>query len=133
MARIRLGVYLEENGPKLGRGKIELLKAVRDEGSISAAARSMGMAYRHAWCLLDELNRSFEEPVITSQMGGPRGGGARLTAWGEELVERFETMNRIATASVEPHLRALEARLAGRPRIRARSPVRRRTAARTVR
>jgi len=114
VARIRLGVYLEENGPKLGRGKIELLKAVRDRGSISAAARSMGMAYRHAWCLLDELNRSFSDPVITSTMGGPRGGGARITAWGEELVERFEAMNQIATESVEPHLRALEAHLADR-------------------
>lgn len=120
MARIRLGVYLEENGPKLGRGKIELLKAVRDRGSISAAARSMGMAYRHAWCLLDELNRSFSEPVITSTMGGPRGGGARITAWGEELVERFEAMNQIATDSVALHLRALEAHLAGRRSPRAR-------------
>ena len=114
MARIRLGVYLEENGPKLGRGKIELLKAVRDRGSISAAARSMGMAYRHAWCLLDELNRSFSEPVITSKMGGPRGGGARITAWGEELAERFDAMNQIATDSLEPHLRAREAHLVGR-------------------
>ncbi len=120
MARIRLGVYLEENGPKLGRGKIELLKAIRDQGSISAAARSMGMAYRHAWCLLDELNRSFSEPVITSTMGGPRGGGARITAWGEELVERFEAMSQIATDSVEPHLRALEAHLASRRAPRAR-------------
>ncbi len=114
MARIRLGVYLAEKGPKLGRGKIELLKAVRDQGSISGAARSMGMAYRHAWCLLDELNRSFAEPVITSKPGGPRGGGARITAWGEELVVRFEAMNRIATESVEPHLRALESHLVGR-------------------
>jgi molybdate transport system regulatory protein len=112
-------VYLEENGPKLGRGKIELLKAVRDHGSISAAARSMGMAYRHAWCLLDELNRSFREPVITSTMGGPRGGGARITAWGEELVERYEAMNRIAMDSVEPHLRALESHLADRRSSRA--------------
>lgn len=40
----------------------------------------MGMSYRHAWILLDELNRSFEEPVILSAMGGPRGGGAKLTS-----------------------------------------------------
>ncbi len=126
MSRIRLGVYLEEGGPKLGRGKIRLLEAVRAHGSISAAARAMGMAYRHAWVLIDELNRSFREPVVISTMGGRRGGGARLTPWGEELVERFDAMDRIAAESVESHLRALEARLAGprrrgaskRPRVR---------------
>lgn len=116
MSRIRLGVYLEDGGPKLGRGKIRLLEAVRIHGSISAGARAMGMAYRHAWILIDELNRSFREPVVVSTTGGRRGGGARLTAWGEELVERFDAMDRIAAQSVEAHLRALEARLASPPR-----------------
>ncbi len=114
MPRIRLGVYLQETGPKLGRGKIELLKAVRERGSISAAARSMGMAYRHAWLLLDELNRSFTDPVIASTSGGPRGGGARLTPWGAELVEWYEEVDRLAAKSVAVHLRALEAHLPAR-------------------
>lgn len=114
MARIRFGVYLDKDGPKLGPGKIELLRAVREHGSISAAARSMGMAYRHAWLLLDELNRVFAEPVISSTTGGPGGGGAQLTAWGAELIERFEQMTRLATSSVDEHLAALQARLAVR-------------------
>ncbi len=120
MSRIRLGVYLDEQGPKLGRGKIRLLEAVRAHGSISAGARAMGMAYRHAWVLIDELNRTFAEPVVLSTMGGRRGGGAQLTVWGEELVERFAEMDRIASASVESHLQALDAHLA-HPRRRAAS------------
>jgi molybdate transport system regulatory protein len=105
-------VYLQDDGPKIGRGKIQLLKAVRDHGSIAAAARSMGMAYRHAWLLLDELNRSFLEPVITSKTGGQSGGGAVLTDWGIALVDRFEEMERIAMASVAEHLEALDAQVA---------------------
>lgn len=112
MARIRFGVYLEEGGPKIGRGKIRLLKAIGEHGSISAAARSMGMAYRHAWLLLDELNRSFSEPVLHSKTGGPSGGGAELTQWGRELIERFEEMEQLADASVASHLEALDARRA---------------------
>lgn len=113
--RMRFGIYLDENGVKLGRGKMRLLEAVRDEGSISAAARSMGMAYRHAWILLDELNRSFREPVVVSSAGGRQGGGARLTGWGEELLERFAQMDRLAAGAIAGHLRVLEARRARPP------------------
>lgn len=110
MAQLRLGVYIHQDGPKLGRGKVQLLEAIRDQGSISAAARSMGMAYRHAWVLLDELNRCFAEPVIEASTGGPRGGGARLTPWGEELIERFDAMEQAAQDAIADHVGALEAR-----------------------
>src|SRR5882762_3846234 len=57
-------------GRAIGHGKVRLLEAVRDHGSISAAGRSMGMSYRRAWLLLDELNHIFEEPVIDAKHGG---------------------------------------------------------------
>lgn len=110
--RIRLGIDLREGGPKLGRGKVQLLLAIREHGSLSAAARSMGMSYRHAWILIDELNRSFEDPVIESTMGGPHGGGARLTPWGEELIDRFLAMQKAAEAALADHIRALESHAA---------------------
>lgn len=110
--RIRLGIDLREGGPKLGRGKVQLLLAIREHGSLSAAARSMGMSYRHAWILIDELNRSFEEPVIVSTMGGPHGGGAQLTPWGEEIIDRFRAMEKAAEAALADHIRALEAHAA---------------------
>lgn len=116
MARVRLGIYLDDDGPKLGRGKVRLLRAIREHGSISAAARSMGMAYRHAWVMVDELNRCFAEPVVESTVGGQKGGGARVTAWGEELIERFDEMERLADRSLARHLRGLERRLARRKR-----------------
>lgn len=117
MARLRLGIYLADDGPKLGRGKVRLLRAIHAEGSISAAARAMGMAYRHAWMMVDELNRCSAEPVVAATVGGKRGGGAALTPWGEELIERFEEMERVANRSIGPLLGALERRLAN-----ARSP-----------
>ncbi len=119
MARIRFGIYLGDDGPKLGHGKIALLRAIREHGSISAAARSMRMSYRHAWLMLDELNAAFDEPVIESSVGGAQRGGASLTGWGEELIARFEEMEQAATASLDGHLEGLDARLAGEPRPRA--------------
>jgi molybdate transport system regulatory protein len=120
LARIRIGIDIQKDGPKLGHGKVHLLKAIRDYGSISAAARSMEMSYRHAWVLLDELNRCFAEPVIRSTMGGSNGGGAKLTAWGEELIVHFEEMERIASQSIDAHLEQLEARLVKRKKSPAR-------------
>lgn len=114
MARVRLRIYLGEAGHKLGPGKIRLLEAIGEHGSISAAARSMGMAYRHAWVLVDELNRCFDEGVVVAAAGGREGGGATLTAWGEEVVERFRRMETTAREAIREDLDALDARLARR-------------------
>lgn len=96
MARIKIAVYLSDNEHKLGPGKMRLLETIGSCGSISAAARSMGMAYRHAWELVDDLNRCFATPVVTLSVGGRDGGGAKLTPWGRELVERFHRMEAAA-------------------------------------
>ena len=72
----------------VGPGKVELLEAIGATGSISGAARSLGMSYRRAWLLVDTMNRCFEEAVVTAETGGSRGGGARITPLGEEVVRR---------------------------------------------
>jgi len=108
MARVRLGLYLD--GHKLGPGKVALLEAIREHGSISAAARSMGMAYRHAWELVDDLNACFDEPVVVASAGGRDGGGARLTPLGDEVIRRFHGMEAAARRAVRRDLEALEAR-----------------------
>ena len=72
------GSTLIDEGP----GKIDLLRAVSETGSISAAARVIGMSYKRAWFLIDTLNRGFGEPVVEALAGGNGGGGARLTASG---------------------------------------------------
>jgi molybdate transport system regulatory protein len=109
MARVRLRIYLADEHA-LGPGKVELLEAVREHGSISAAARSMEMAYRHAWVLIDAMNRCFGAPLVATATGGRAGGGAVLTALGEEVVRRFRSMEQRAGRLLAADLAALEAR-----------------------
>lgn len=73
----------------VGPGKIELLEAVREHGSISAAARSLDMSYRRAWLLIDELNQSLKSPATVSEQGGQSGGGCTLTPVGESIVRLY--------------------------------------------
>ena len=93
---------------RVGPGKIRLLELIRSTGSISAAARQMEMSYRRAWLLVDELNRLFGAPVVTTQLGGSHGGGAALTALGTDLVTRFRALERAAEPLVAEHLGPLE-------------------------
>ncbi len=112
MARVRLRIYLGEDEHKLGPGKVQLLEAIREHGSISAAARSMGMAYRHAWELVDDLNRCFQSPVVAASTGGRAGGGAEITPLGEELIRRFHAMEKATRRAIGRDLDALDAKLA---------------------
>ncbi|MFK0207360.1 winged helix-turn-helix domain-containing protein [Agrobacterium sp. NPDC090283] len=81
-------------GERLGHGKIELMELIVETGSISAAGRAMDMSYRRAWLLVDALNHMFRQPVIESQRGGKQGGGAALTAFGTEVLERYRGMEK---------------------------------------
>ncbi len=85
---------------RLGRGKIMLLSRIIETGSISAAGRSMDMSYRRAWMLVDTMNRMFAIPVVESQRGGKQGGGAVVTAFGEELLARFRKMEAKAREAI---------------------------------
>ncbi len=73
----------------LGYGRIVLLERIKKLGSISAAARSMGMGYRHAWRLVASMNKEAPTPLVTTSAGGKGGGGAWLTPAGEEAIEVF--------------------------------------------
>jgi molybdate transport system regulatory protein len=76
----------------VGPGKIRLLELIAETGSISAAGRAMGMSYRRAWLLVDELNRLFKHKVATTTLGGKSGGGAALTAFGRSLVAEYRAI-----------------------------------------
>jgi molybdate transport system regulatory protein len=93
----------------IGPGKVLLLEAIRDTGSISQAGRSLGMSYRRAWLLVDDMNRCFREPVVTAQPGGSQGGGAALTAFGIEVIQKYRAIETEATAAAKPQLNDLEA------------------------
>ena len=74
----------------IGIGKIKLLQLVGEIGSISGAARQMGMNYRRAWSLLDSMQSGFAEPLLLTERGGKGRGGASLTPLAEELISRYE-------------------------------------------
>jgi molybdate transport system regulatory protein len=84
----------------LGPGKVELLEAIARTGSISAAARSMGMSYRRAWLLVDTVNRCFKDDLVITSTGGRGGGGAVVTPLGEEVLQRYRAMEKKAEKSV---------------------------------
>lgn len=75
---------------QVGPGKIELLRRIDREKSIAAAARSMGMSYRRAWLLIDELNQMFHDPVVATHVGGNVRGGANLTEFGSRLIRSYD-------------------------------------------
>lgn len=87
---VRFRMRIRKGGTvALGPGKVELLEAVREHGSISAAARSLDMSYRRAWLLIDELNQSLKSPATVSEQGGQSGGGCVLTPVGENIVRLY--------------------------------------------
>ncbi|WP_244132209.1 winged helix-turn-helix domain-containing protein [Burkholderia pyrrocinia] len=91
----------------LGPGKVALLEAVREHGSISAAARSLKMSYRRAWLLMDELNRSLKSPATVSEHGGQSGGGSVLTPVGEEIIRLYRGIEERAYAACADEIAAL--------------------------
>jgi molybdate transport system regulatory protein len=109
MARLRISIVLE-SGARIGPGKAKLLESIRDTGSISAAARDMGMSYKRAWLLLDSMNQAFTEPVVTAAPGGSGGGGATLTPFGAEVLERYRHVHDRAAAMAVDDMAALARR-----------------------
>src|SRR6266705_6640221 len=83
----------------VGPGKVDLLEAIASTGSITAAARQLGMSYRRAWLLVDTMNRCFKNPVVDAETGGTRGGGTRLTAVGAEALQRYRRIEKLAASA----------------------------------
>jgi molybdate transport system regulatory protein len=107
MARLTLRVELERD-EAVGPGKVRLLELIAEHGSISAAGRAMNMSYRRAWLLVDELNHIFSRKLVAKMHGGTQGGGAVLTPFGREVIERYRAIERVAASAAAPHLRALQ-------------------------
>jgi molybdate transport system regulatory protein len=109
MAETRLSIRLDlTSGDRIGPGKVALLEAIRDSGSISAGARQVGMSYRRAWLLVEEINAALEEPAVTGVTGGRRGGGAVVTPVGERIIKIYRAIEASARKSVTGEFRAVE-------------------------
>src|SRR4051812_20131275 len=106
MAQVRISLVFD-SGVRIGPGKARLLESIRDTGSISAPAREMGMSYKRAWLLLDSINQAFVEPVVMAATGGSGGGGATLTPFGAEALERYSRVQDQANRNATDDLAAL--------------------------
>jgi len=95
----------------IGPGKAELLRLIESTGSISAAAREMGMSYRRAWTLVETMNTAFREPLVAAATGGKGGGGATVTDFGREALKSYSAMEEKAAASVTTEMDAFTALL----------------------
>ncbi|SHH80547.1 molybdate transport system regulatory protein [Pollutimonas bauzanensis] len=98
--QFRLRVY-QDDSIAIGPGKVALLEAIAETGSISAAARQFNMSYRRAWLLIDQMNRALSQPAVATATGGAHGGGTRLTPVGEDIIKHYraiESTSRIAAA-----------------------------------
>jgi molybdate transport system regulatory protein len=98
-------------GRSIGPGKIRLLEALDRTGSISQAGRALGMSYRRAWLLIDDMNQCFRHAVVSAKPGGSQGGGAVLTEFGTELVRDYRAIETAAEVAAKKRLRGLEAAL----------------------
>jgi molybdate transport system regulatory protein len=92
----------------VGPGKVDLLEAIAATGSITAAARRLGMSYRRAWLLVDTMNRCFKKPVVEAESGGRRGGGTQLTTVGAEVLQSYRRAEKLAASASAAELRKLQ-------------------------
>ncbi|MEO8136709.1 MAG: winged helix-turn-helix domain-containing protein [Betaproteobacteria bacterium] len=100
--RIRKGPHVA-----IGPGKVALLEAIGDTGSITAAAKSLDMSYRRAWLLVDEMNTCMRHPVVETATGGVKGGGSLLTPIGREIITRYRAIQAQARTAVTEELEKL--------------------------
>ena len=109
-ARLTLRVDFGANR-SIGPGKVRLLEAIGRTGSISQAGRDLGMSYRRAWLLIDDMRRCFRQAVVSARPGGSLGGGAVLTEFGANLVRDYRAIEAAAALAAKPRMRGLQAAL----------------------
>ena len=109
--QFRLRIYRDDS-IVIGPGKVALLEAIAETGSISAAARHIGMSYRRAWVLIDETNKGLKSPVVDTATGGAKGGGTALTPMGLDLIRRYRAIEEKAREAAATDIAALTRLLA---------------------
>ena len=103
--RLRIG---DGKSWAIGPGKVALLEAIDQTGSISAAARKLKMSYKRAWDLISEMNGSLASPAVTTAPGGRSGGGTKITPVGRRIVETYREIERSAAANAASRIQSLK-------------------------
>lgn len=108
----RLRIVMGE-GLILGPGKVDLIEAIDRSGSISAAARTMGMSYRRAWLLVDALNHMFNRPLVVAASGGSHGGGAQVTGFGRDVAAAYRRIEERTRSAILEELAPFDRAMRG--------------------
>lgn len=91
---LRLMHWVYIDGVKFfGPGRVQLLKLIEETGSISKAAKEMGMSYKKAWRMVDEMNTYGQSPYVIAHKGGQQGGGTEITERGRLVIEAYSRLN----------------------------------------
>jgi molybdate transport system regulatory protein len=107
--KIKSRIWIEfDNQVLLGQGRVNLLKAIEEKGSLSQAAKLLNISYKKAWGLIDSVNKSAKKPVTITSTGGKGGGGATLTAYGKSIIEAFDDINKNCWAFLDEQLEKIE-------------------------
>ena len=88
----------------MGPGKADLLEAIQQKGSISAAALSMNMSYKRAWDLVNTMNKSFKQAVVATSVGGGKGGGAQVTDFGLQVLVQYRAIETKTTLALKAEM-----------------------------
>ena len=103
--KIKSRIWIEVDGEiLLGEGRVQLLKAIAETGSLTKAAASLSMSYKKAWSLVDAVNTRAKKPVVNTSIGGTKGGGTELTEYGRTLIKTFDNLNENCWAFLDEQL-----------------------------
>ncbi|HOO55500.1 MAG TPA: LysR family transcriptional regulator [bacterium] len=107
--KIRIKIWLEDKGrPVLGDGRLLLLKAIDETGSIQSAAKKSGVSYRHAWGQVKKLEKRLGVKLLDHTIGGKGGGGSKLTTEAKAFIEKYEAIGKKIHSWVEENFEDLD-------------------------
>ncbi|HBH48213.1 MAG TPA: hypothetical protein DDX98_06210 [Bacteroidales bacterium] len=91
--KIENRIWIEKNGfPFIGNGRVTLLEYIHETGSMTKAAKKIGMSYKKAWELVKSMNAQASEPLVIKEAGGKNGGGTQLTQEGLRVITEFRKL-----------------------------------------
>ncbi|MGB0869221.1 MAG: winged helix-turn-helix domain-containing protein [Flavobacteriales bacterium] len=103
---IKSRIWIEhDNQMFLGEGRVKLLKAIHSSGSLNKACKEAGISYKKAWALLDSLNNSCPQPMVSKSIGGKNGGGTQLTPYGLKIIKFYDDLNKKCWAFLDEELK----------------------------
>ena len=107
--QLKVRCWIDIDGERFfGPGRAELLELIHETGSISKAARSMGMSYKKAWEMVEGLNKSSRKPYVIAHKGGEKGGGTQVTPAGLAMLAAYKKLSEKLYSIVDKNIGILK-------------------------